>query len=279
VSGDVEVIGGAGSNGGVGVAPGRPGSLYLRTGAAGSTVNAAYAGLAPEIVIEAQQVSSGALGGNIALTAGQGGVADSGDTIQAGDGGNMTLRAGNGGDGAGVGYNPGDGGDLSLLAGDAGALNGATGAPGGDLNLDAGGGVGTGLNGVVNVGSTVARTVALGRLTSNVVTYGRRIDINDGGAVGAAAVIPTSNSSFYVGVSAGAVTLNATTPFSAPSFVGQYFTLVNGGNGGNTITVPAGGNVKLAGGVAAVLDQNGSITCVCTKVGIWAELSRVVSPS
>jgi hypothetical protein len=186
----------------------------------------------------------------------------------------MVYRGGN----AAVGR----GGHLTAQAGDT--TDPAS--DGGSYFVDAGTG-GTG-NGRIDLGVTNADSVRIGRTGKTVSVFGRNQSIPEATVVAAADVVTPGRSLVWM-TSAGAVSLNGTTPVAdlgAGAFGiegGDVVTLVN--MTANQITVPAGGNVLLSSGAACVLDQYGTLTLLWLgrqTAGViqkWVELSRVTTPT
>jgi len=181
-----------------------------------------------------------------------------------------------GGDGA-----VGRGGHADLVAGDTTDAN-----IGGTATVEAGIG-GTG-NGRVEIGLTNADSVRIGRSGKTTQFLGTIQNFPTELAVVAGDIVTPARAVVWM-TSAGNISLNALTPVAdlgagvAGIEGGDVVTLVN--MTANTITVPAGGNVLLAGGAACVLDQYGSITLLWLgrqSAGViqnWVEMSRVTTPS
>jgi len=182
--GTVTIVSGAAGTAETGIA-GDGGTLGLQGAAGGAASGAAgTGGEGSDVSItggaggactdDAGGVETGGAGGDILVDSGDGGALNAASTGTAGNGGQLTVSTGNGGDAdSGTG---GNGGELFITAGDAGGGTtegeagfvaitggggGATNGNGGSVSLAGGAGTGTGKGGAVVVGDAYTGEVTL----------------------------------------------------------------------------------------------------------------------
>jgi hypothetical protein len=189
-------------------AGGNGGAAAFSSGAGGASNGTQTGGAGGALSLTCGNAGGGRIGGAMTLTAGNGGIAAA--SYAAGAGGAITATAGTGGaestsaaanggavsiaagpGGAAASGTAGTGGALTLSSGGAGAANAGTGAAGGVVTIDTGAATGAATAAVMNIGTTNAGTVTLGRsgqsvatpgtLAATLVTVSSSININSAG--------------------------------------------------------------------------------------------------
>ncbi|MEI7529239.1 MAG: hypothetical protein WCK76_09875 [Elusimicrobiota bacterium] len=125
---------------------------------------------------------------------------------------------------------------------------------------------------VIRSNADTALTGQVGvNVSTSIIVAGRVAVTESVITVAAAGIVPSDYSTVRVGGSGGSVTLSAATAI-APGISGQILTLV-GNDDTNRVTVPASGNMKLAGNVSFRLGKNDVLTLGYFD-GAWVEMNR-----